>query len=278
MTEDQNPAAMAGDEDVPEIEHEEAPTEGQEQETPTEEGKAEGQAEQERNKETARERREREKAYKAQLKQEAEEARARADEAEAKLAKIRQAGQGAQPPKSSDFPDYEDYIAAKTAYLLRSEASGDVARETEQEVQRQRAAEKEKRGELEAARLEEYSAQVTDARTRYADFDQVVGGHGLFPAGSHLVDLVLSSDASADVAYSVARDRVLHDRLLRMAPIEAAREIGRIEAQMKAPRPRTQSGAPDPINPVTPSTAPTKDVSKMTQAEFVAWRDAGGTF
>lgn len=278
MTEDQNPAAMAGDEDVPEIEHEEAPTEGQEQDPPTEEGKAEGQAEQERNKETARERREREKAYKAQLKQEAEEARARADEAEAKLAKIRQAGQGAQPPKSSDFPDYEDYIAAKTAYLLRSEASGDVARETEQEVQRQRAAEKASRDAYERARLEEYSAQVTDARTRYADFDQVVGAPGLFPEKSPLVDLVLSSDASADVAYSIASDRALHDRLLRMAPIEAAREIGRIEAQMKAPRLRTQSKAPDPINPVNPNSASKADPLKLPPEEFDAWRRAGGTF
>ena len=61
-----------------------------------------------------------------------------------------------------------------------------------------------------------------------------------------------------------------------MNPVQRAREIGRIEATLAAPKP--QSRAPDPISPVKSTVPVSKDPARMTAAEYDAWRQAGGTF
>ena len=61
-----------------------------------------------------------------------------------------------------------------------------------------------------------------------------------------------------------------------MNPVEAARAIGRIEASIALPKPRTETKAPDPINPVRGSAAASRNPDNMSYVEWVKWRENGG--
>jgi hypothetical protein len=276
MSDEQNPAGMAGEEGVtddqvkPEVQDEEPKVEAPEGE--------EAEAEEKPKRESAKERRERDKQYKQRLREDAETARKEREAAEARRARIVEAGQQAKAPVEKDFDDYTDYAAAKAVWaygkqaaereVAEADTAAEQARQREQAIQQQEA----------DLLKQNWKAQATDAASRYTDFAEVVGAPWAFPEKTHLPDLIMSSEMAGDLAYHLARDRNLHDALLRMTPIEAAREIGRIESRLTPPRPRTETQAPDPINPVRPKASPAKDPAKMTFEEFRAWRESGGTY
>jgi hypothetical protein len=58
--------------------------------------------------------------------------------------------------------------------------------------------------------------------------------------------------------------------------VEQARAIGRIEASLQAPKPRTETNAPDPISPVKGKVSATRDPNRMSYKDYVAYREAGG--
>lgn len=278
MTEDQQVApSEATDEalvsqEAQEVEQEE----GQEQDQPAEgEGKPDPEDE---KKSASKERRERDKAYKARLREEREAALSQAAAAEAKIQRIKAAGEASSEPKERDFADYTEFVAAKAIWMDRKGRSDYETNEVSAEAKAARDKAEQLAAQERQLAIQAYSEAVAEATTRYADYNAVVGQPGLFPHGSQVVDLVLSSEAPADVAYEIAKDRALHDRLLTASPVEAMRIIGRIEGKLSAPPPRSKTSAPSPITPVRGPAASGKDFSKMSHAEYTAWREAGGTF
>lgn len=286
MSEDQNAAEMAGDDDLlpgedmkfgqtaepdPKPEGDKA-TETAEQPA---DGEGESSDEGKPKRESAKERRERDKAYKERLRSEAEQARAALEAAERRRAQIMEAGSRETEPKESDFADYTEYVAAKAVWQHASQAAkrqaDEAGSEAEQARQRAQAIQDQERALLAA----DWERQSAEAKGRYADFTQVVEAPGLFPKGNHLPDLIVGSENAADLAYAVAKDRALHDRLVGMHPWEAARELGRVEASLSAPKPRLETSAPEPITPVRPKASASVNPAKMPYADYVAARKAG---
>ena len=228
--------------------------------------------------ETAAERRDRDKQYKARLKEEAAAARKDADAAQARHKRIMDSGANETAPVEKDFEDYTEYVAAKAVWRHSQQATKREADAATTEIEQARQREQAIRAREREALRSDWTAQATEAKGRYADFDAVVSAPGLFPERSHLPELIMTADNAADLAYTVARDRSLHDRLLNMSPIEAAREIGRLEATLKAPKPRLETNAPQPITPVRPKAAVAADPGKMSPAQYAKWRESGGTF
>jgi len=264
MTED----SVAAIEAAPETVVTETPegTEGQ-VETPPAEGQPEEKSE-------SAKRREREKAYRARLQTEAAEAKAEAKQAEARRQAILDAAKQEAPPKEADFPDPIEYAAAKAIW-------GAEQRLTEREAKNAGEAVKAAEGRAEdiskkeRAILEQSWAVARDeAKTRYADFE-TVALRGWEPSPV-MTDLILTSDVGPDVAYHLGQNHALAAQIAAMNPVEAARAIGRIEAGIVQPKPRTETKAPDPISPVRGSAAAARDPSKMSVTEYAAWRAAGG--
>lgn len=274
---DQNDAATAANDDL--LPGEAAATEQQPQtpDTAEEAPQASGDAPEgdekpkdERPKETARERRERQRAaFQRQL----DEANARAAAAEQAAARIRQAA--TEKPKESDFDSYDDFIAAKAVWAFANQNQQSQAAQAEQEAQAARAAAQGVQQQDRALVSQAWQEQIAEAKQRYTDFDQVVFRPGLFPEGTHLPDLIMGSEKAADLAYQVALNQGLHDRLVGMHPIDAARELGRLEATMTATAPRAETQAPPPMAPVRGKAGVTLDPSKMSYAEYRAARMAG---
>lgn len=247
------------------------------------EGQTDGQAaevseeEAEEKKSEAAKRRERDRAVKERLRNDAEAAAAKLADAEARRLKIVEAGKSEKAPTEADFTDYGEFIAAKAVWAAEQRH---VSRETAQidaeaEVARQQQAAIKA---AEQARLSQHWAeQTTEAKARYSDFDQIVSAPGLFPVNTHLPELIVASETAADLAYAVARDRGLHDRLLAMTPIEAARELGRLEASLSAPKARTETKAPQPIAPVrgTVGAGIQGNPDKWSLADYRAAKDRG---
>ena len=264
MTEDSVAAIEAAPETVV-IETPEG-TEGQ-VETPPAEGQPEEKSE-------SAKRREREKAYKDRLKQEVAEAKADAEQAKSRKQALLDAAKQVAPPQESDFPDPIEYAAAKAIW-------GAEQRLTEREAKNAGEAVKAAEGRAEdiskkeRAILEQSWAVARDeAKSRYADFE-TVALRGWEPSPV-MTDLILTSDVGADVAYHLGQNHALAAQIAAMNPVEAARAIGRIEAGIVQPKPRTETKAPDPISPVRGSTAASRNPENMSYTDWVKWREGGG--
>ena len=286
MTDDQTPAQEAGDEDIVynPVEKAEAPenTDGQVKDQPASDGDdaPEGDDDHSEDKKSKSAiRREKRRENEQRLREQAEEATRKAKDAQDRLNRIKSFAESEQEPKESDFEDSFEYSAAralwKQSQRVASREQEEISAEAKRYEEQAAKFEEERRAERQAA----YLVQADEARTKYTDFDKVVAtvtrADVLAP---QVADMVLESDAAADVAYHLGKNPALARELSRMSPLSAARELGRIEALLSKPQARTQSAAPEPITPVKGTGTVQKDPHKMTQAEFNAWREAGGTF
>lgn len=219
----------------------------------------------------SKERRERDKALKARLHEEREAALTRAKAAEERHARILEAGEAIEAPKEDDFADFAEFVAAKAVWKY---SQGSTEREAGQATQEAEAARKEAEQITERERamlFKSWQDSANEARTRYTDFDAVVNNQDV-PIPLGVAELIWSSDYAGDVAYRLASNPQMAADIAKLPPVEAARAIGRIEAQITAPKPRTSSTAPEPITPVKASAQAQRDPSKMTYAEYKKWR------
>lgn len=246
-------------------------TEGQVQDQP-----AEGESPEDKTKSQVR--RERREHQRQREQQEAAETARRLADAEARLGRIKAAAQAIQEPKESDFPDSFEFVAAKAAFNAQKMA----AQFQENEVKGEISAVEQARQIAENARLQErqnaYMAEMPEARGRYADFDQVIAvamRSDIVSPG--VANMVLESERPHDLAYHLGKNPELARAISSMNPVQAARELGRIEARLSLPRAQTTT-APDPIRPVRGAASATPNPDNMTAEEYAAWRSGGGTF
>ncbi|MCI5040032.1 MAG: hypothetical protein MRY81_10140 [Donghicola eburneus] len=217
-------------------------------------------------------RRERRKQEMERAKDSEAKAIARAEAAERALADLQAASRDA--PKESDFEDHAEYQAALSAHkaveALDERERARLSKEAEAGRNDQKAAQDARNREV----RENFAAQVEDARTRYADFDQVAFSARI---SDGLAQQLAESDHGADIAYHLGKNGDEAARLSAMSPLEQARALGRLEATLTAPTARTETTAPQPISPVKAKGTVTKDPSKMSPQEWRKFREGGGT-
>lgn len=277
MTDEQQvaPETAATEEAVASNEASEATenTQGQDQDQPADD-KAEGEEPEAKSedKSEAQKRRERRKAQMQRLQEEAREAERKLQEQETRLRKAQEAAQSNKPPKEADFQDYNEYLVALGAYHAAQRMDTRQTQEIEEASEAEKARLKALQQQQEAELAQSWGEQVADAKQRYADFEQVAF---TAPIADHVAQMIAQSDMGADLAYHLGKNRDLAVAISRAHPIEAARELGRLEATLSLPKPNLQSSAPDPVNPVKPKPTGQKPPSKMSFEEYRAARMAG---
>lgn len=278
---EQTPAPIeAGDEAVTE-ETTVAPTEDQEPETAdTTEGQEETPpaSEPESDEEQispSKARRERRKAEVQRLKESEAQAKKELEDTKARLQRLEELAQASQPPKQEDYPNYDDFLAAKMAHTsmaaLDSRQRAELEKELERQTQTIQGISQREQQEM----AQNWADQAEDARTKYADFDKVVSAPDV-PISPTMARMITSSDAGADVAYYLGTNKAEAARIAQMSDLDAARSIGAIEARLSLPQVKTQSTTPDPVTPVRPKGTAQKRPEDMTHAEFTKWRESGG--
>lgn len=281
MEDQQNPAPVeAGDEVVTEQPVTETPvepeaaenTEGQADETPPA-SEPEGDEEQVS---PSKARRERRKAELQRLKDSEAEARRELERTQQRLQRMEQLAQSSQPPKREDYANQDDYLAARAAFSSLSAMDDRQKRELQEEAARQTQALQGISQREQQEMAQNWADQTADAKTRYADFDQVVSAPDL-TITQQMARIITTSDVGADVAYYLGTNKAEAARIAQMSDIDMGRALGAIEARVSVPKVKTQTTAPDPVKPVRPKATAQKRPEDMTVAEFNKWRESGGT-
>lgn len=197
-------------------------------------------------------------------------------EAEREAAYWRQVAQGAQTPAQAapqrpapeNFEKYDDYIDALTDW----KAEQAVAKRMEQDSTRK----------VVETRAQTFAERQAQARALMADYDEVVGGSDT-PITQHVGETIMESDLGPQLAYHFAKNPDVLMRLNSMSPVQAAREIGKLEATLStkpaAPAAPTKkvSNTPAPAGTMgTQGRATTPALQNLSMEEYMKQRKTQG--
>lgn len=202
------------------------------------------------------------------------EAERRAEALERELAAYRQQQPAHQPqsndkpPSIGDFGDVDQWAAAMTQYAV-TQAERNVSQRFQQN---------------DAQRHQQQIVQQFDERAlKYAadhpDFDQSVAELGqTVQFRPEVVEVIGLSDHGPAVAHYLAKHLDEADRISRLPLHLAAAHLGRIEAQVSAPKPaKPVTSAPNPAPTLAGGGKPALAIREgMTYAEYKAARMKGG--
>lgn len=166
-------------------------------------------------------------------------------------------------PKESDYKDYAKFLEDRAAWRVKQELA-QHERQRSEERQRMQLAET-----AEAAR-----DRLMKGVEKYDDFEEVAFRADV-PISEAMFHAMAESDVIADIAYHLGQNPEEAQRIARMSPWAAAREIGRIEANLaKMPVPKVTS-APPPARVVKTTTVPPGSIEdpKLTIDEWMKRRN-----
>lgn len=252
--------AEAGDEVEGEEEGEPAEDADEEGEKP--DGEVEAEADEEGKPSKSKLKRERVKARIATLEEIAKAASQRAEAAEAQLRSL--SGDVGKEPKFEDYGEdrRDDYIADRAAWKADQTAVARQRKAAEAaKVETTRTA-----GDSKFNLFRERTMALSD---RFADIEAKVLDPSL-PMDQATAEILMDSERGPEVAYHLATHREELQRIQGMPPLARARELGRIEALIAAPKPRTVTKAPKPVPVIGGgSSKAAKDPEKMTTEEWM---------
>jgi len=188
----------------------------------------------------------------------AKDAESRAEQAERQL----QQYESEQLRDASEYESDADYQRA----IIRAELR-EAERERWQREQRE-AAER-----AQAERAEIFRARAEDAKARIPDFEQVALSDRV-PYSPSMVQLVQESEQGPEIAYHLGKNPSEAERIARLTPLAAAREIGRLESRFAATAPKKVSTAPPPPKTISGQGAQEERTpDQMSYSEYKAWRN-----
>lgn len=193
-----------------------------------------------------------------------------------------------EPPKAKPTPEQFDDYTAYTEAIADWKADEKV----DAKLEARDKADAEKR--TAATRATNWSEREAKVREQMSDYDEVMRAADI-PIAQHVIDQLLESEEGPRVSVHLAKHPDLAAKLNNMTPIQAAREIGRLEAVVAVPvepaaesetppnatpapvaKPPKTTSAPPPAKPVASGRATTVPLEKMGMDEYVATRRAQG--
>lgn len=125
-----------------------------------------------------------------------------------------------------------------------------------------------------AEEVEAFSRRVAAARERIGDFDTVALNPDL-PVNAAMAATIACCERGPEIAYHLGSNPELAARIAGLDPLSAARELGRIEAQLATAPKRRVTAAPPPLQSLGAGEAPRRDPDAMSYQEYKAWRRTG---
>ena len=180
------------------------------------------------------------------------------------------AGKPVEKPTPDKFNDYGEFVEALTDWKAE-QAAARLLEQRAQATQRD-------------ARETTWVERQTQARQTMPDYDQVVGASDV-PIARHVADNIVESEHGPALAYHFARNPQALTRLNQMPPMQAAREIGRLEASLASSTAAQAPAAPAVRTTQAPTPARTSaaqgrstsvDPARMTMDEYQAYRAKAG--
>lgn len=182
----------------------------------------------------------------------------------AETAKPAESATPAGEPQAKDYDTYEAYVKALTIYELdaRDQAKADAERKKALDAKATEVA-------------NTWQTRAEETRKQYADFDDVMEAGEDLPITPVMRDFLIDSEHGPELAYTLAKTPAEVERIAKLAPLAAARELTKLELALapktaSKPKPRV-TNAPEPIRPVSRTSAaaktPLKDVDDFSEYE-----------
>lgn len=167
------------------------------------------------------------------------------------------------PPQLEQFDDYDQFEAARIAYLADQVVHHRLSQ----------AAAEQQRHQV----LRSYEDREQAARQALPDYDVVARDPSL-PITPLMAEVIRESDVGPHVAYHLGTNRQEAQRIASLPPHRQAAELGRIEAALgKSPQPQQRNAPPPPPRTVSGlSSGINKDPGEMSMSEYVAWMKTRG--
>lgn len=169
-----------------------------------------------------------------------------------------------KPPSIADFNyDVDQWSAAMTEYAVKQAASNaEKTLTTKAQQERQQSAQR------------SYEERAAKYAADHPDFDKAVDDLSRTVRFSpELIEAVSVSEHGPAVVHYLAQHLDEADSISRLPAHLAALKLGRIEAQVSAPKPKPVTKAPDPAPTLGGGAAASKDPDRMTSDEWLAWRN-----
>lgn len=174
-------------------------------------------------------------------------------------------------PKESDFPN--DYLAFERAQ--RNYETRKAIRDENRRIAKANALENSREATRE--KLSAYNTRLETVKGRIPDFDTVMAEARGTEIRDDVLDQILGSAKGPLIAYHLAKNPDKVDALNRMSPLDAAREIGRLEGRIRGPQVKKTPAGKPPVKPLKGATggaSKPKSYADMSMEEFNKARDA----
>lgn len=179
-------------------------------------------------------------------------------------------------PEAKDFlvegqVDWDKYTDAKADFAAKKAVAEERKRQADEKAEQER--------QTHIARIQ---ASATEARKELKDFDEVMESVKDTEADrvpQFVLNYIYESDASAKIAYYLAKHPEESQRIAKLAPIRGLAELGKLEERLTtkaaaepkpAEPPPERTGAPPPITPIATTASGTvnTDPSRMSHKEL----------
>jgi hypothetical protein len=118
----------------------------------------------------------------------------------------------------------------------------------------------------------DFQRRMSETRAAHSDFDDVLSAAEGAPVSQAMQQVLLTSEHGPAIMYQLAKSPAELARISALPPLDAAREIGRLEAQLAsgaAPqKPKSASRPPAPPTSVNGSASSTRSLDDLPLAEY----------
>lgn len=119
----------------------------------------------------------------------------------------------------------------------------------------------------------EFQRRTAEVRARHPDFEEVIAAASDIPVSDALRESLLRSEHGPDIMYQLASNTAELVRIARLPPLDAAREVGRLEAKLASstagpPKPKPAFRPPAPPTHVNGNSASTRSLEDLPLAEY----------
>lgn len=168
-----------------------------------------------------------------------------------------------EEPKLENYKTVEDW-QKDHAKWAREEGKREAQKEFESK----------QKNEKYLSAVADLNAREDRAREKYPDYDQVTNQIGQIIMGNDtLKQYMLDSNLSHEVGYHLAKNPEKLLEITRMSPLNAMRELARLEDKVTAPPPpKPVTKAPEPIKPVGTSERAAFSYENASMDEFAKRR------
>lgn len=180
------------------------------------------------------------------------------------------------PPKKpdpKDFETYDEYSEALTDWKVDEKLR--KAEET-----RQADAKQAQFKETQRTKVQRYEEGIAEAQKAYEDFDEVIEDYD-GPLTIGMQQALLDSDMGPQVAYHIAKNPKLGEKMAGMTILQINKEVAKIEARLErqakgkgeGTATKKTSKSPPPIDPVKGSSKSRKSPDDQSYEEYLKERE-----